>query len=203
MLTKEQLSARLGKLTASNAGVIMGGLKTDGLEKYVKRLAGERVFGDLAEESYKSAAMERGDEVENDALAYFEFEHRVALRRLACIDHPTIPYVAASPDGIGEDYTVEAKSPLFHNWADTREAWYRGKRGIDAVPSQYRWQCRWQPWCCGFRRGYFVAYHPTSGGIIVPYEITEDECSQMAERVVLVEGLIRNWVEIFQERIAA
>jgi putative phage-type endonuclease len=203
-LAPDLAQQRMGKLTASMAATVMGGLKTEGLDRYVRRLAGERVFGDLSEPNYQSPAMARGDELENSALDLFEFQHCVTLQRQAHVDHPTIPNVAATPDGLDEQrrYTVEAKSPLFHVWAETREAWHSGKRGLDAVPSVYRWQCRWQPWCCGTAEGYFVAYHPVGGGVIVPYSVTQSEFDAMAERVAIVEGLIRNWVEIFKEKIA-
>jgi hypothetical protein len=56
-----------------------GRLDTDGLKKYVRRLAGERVFGDLGEEGYKSPWMERGNEIENPALRRFEFTQDVIL----------------------------------------------------------------------------------------------------------------------------
>jgi hypothetical protein len=204
-MTPELAAERLGKQTASMAAVVMGKLDTEGLKKYVRRLAGERVFGDLGEEGYKSPWMERGNEMENPALDFFEFTHDVILERQAHINHPTIPFVAATPDGlrVGE-YTAEAKSPSFHVWAETREAWHRGKRGLDAVPSEYRHQCRWQPWCCDLRAGYFIAYHPVDGGqgVIVPYEITDAECDAMAERCVVVNNLVDNWIEIFKERAA-
>jgi exodeoxyribonuclease (lambda-induced) len=204
-VTPELRDARLGKITASAAGVVMGGLNTDGLSTYIRRLAGERVFGDLGEEGYASAWMRRGNELENPALDYFEYISDVVVERQAHIDHPTIPYVAATPDGLVRGlYTVEAKSPKFHVWAETREAWQNGKRGLAAVPSEYRHQCRWQPWCCELREGRFVSYHPVGGGqaVIVPYEITDTECEAMAERSELVNRLVNNWVEIFSERIA-
>lgn len=204
-MTPELAAARLGKMTASMAAVVMGGLDTGGLKSYVRRLAGERVFGDLGEDSYKSAWMERGNEFENEALDFFEFQNDVALERQAHVDHPTIPNVAATPDGLLRgSYTVEGKCPTFHVWAETREAIHRGKRGLDAVPSEYRHQCRWQPWCCGLSEGRFVAYHPVGGGqgLVIPYTITQDDCDRMAERVVIVEGLIANWITILQEKAA-
>jgi hypothetical protein len=186
------------------AAVVMGGLNTDGLSKYVRRLAGERVFGNIEEDGYKSAWMERGNEMDNPALDAFEFAREVTVLRQQHVDHPTIPNVAATPDGlmVGE-YVVEAKSPMFHTWAETREAVHRGKRGLAAIPSEYRHQCRWQCWCCGVTDGFFVSYHPVATPTIVPFTVTQDEFDAMAERVVVVEGLIRNWIEIFQQRTAA
>lgn len=204
-MTPEIALARLGKLGASTAAIVMGGLGTDGLKKLVKQIAGERLFGDLGEEGFQSKWMKRGHAVENEALDWFEFNQDVVIERQAHIDHPTIPYVSATPDGLLRcRYTVEAKSQSWAVWADTREDWQRGKRGLDAVPSEYRWQCRWQPWCCGLREGRYVAYHPAAGGqgIVIPYEITDEDCERLAARVVVVEGLIRNWIEIFKEEAA-
>lgn len=196
--------ARRGKLTASMANVVMGGLNTDGLAKYVRRLAGERVFGDLGEEGYKSVWMERGNEQENFALDAFEFAHDVTVLRQQHVDHPTIANVAATPDGLMPgQYVVEAKSPMFHVWAETREAWHVGKRGLAAIPSEYRHQVRWQCWCCGVTDGFFVCYHPSSRPVIVPFTVTQAEFDAMASRVVVVEGLIANWVSIFEEEISA
>lgn len=198
MIAPELAQKRFGMLTASMAPVIMGGLKTDGLAKYVRRLAGERVFGDLGEESYRSVWMARGDETENAALDWYEFEHDVTLERQAHTVHQSIPFVAATPDGLlrGE-YTVEGKCPLFHVWCETFDAERGGARGLDAVPSEYRWQCRWQPWTCGLRAGRFIAFHPVGGGqgVVIPYEITQSEIEQMTERAFLVNEMVREQEE--------
>ncbi len=200
-MTPELAARRLGKLTASKAAVVMGGLDTKGLSDYVRELAGERLFGDLGEESYKSKWMERGSETENAALDWFEFQHDVTLERQAHIDHPSIPYCAATPDGLLRgQYTAEGKCPKWSVYCETIDGWRRGKRGLDAVPSEYRWQCRWQPWCCELNEGRFIVFHPAGSGqgLVVPYEITESEKQQMAERVAIVDGLVQNWVEILR-----
>lgn len=200
-MTPELAAERLGKLCASEAAVIMGGLDTKGLATLVRRKAGERVFGDLGEEGFKSWQMERGNEVENPALDWFEFEQDVVLLRQQHINHPTIPMVAATPDGLAPGrFTVEAKSPTFHVYCDTVDDWRNGKRGLQCVPSEYRHQCRWQPWCADLMDGRFVAFHPAGGGqgIVVPYQIIKADCDAMAERVIVVEALIRNWVEILR-----
>jgi len=200
MIAPETAELRRGFLTASAAAKIMGGPETKGLSEYVRRLGGERVYGDLGEEGYKSWAMDRGTQEENPALDWFEFKHDVTLVRQPFTRHPTIPYVACLPDGLCADYTVEAKCPLFHVWAETREAWHRGKRGFDAIPSEYRWQCRWQVWCAGVPGGRFVAYHPAGGGIgvVIPYTVEPADFEAMEKRAAVVEGLVRNWVELLK-----
>jgi hypothetical protein len=197
-MTPELAAARLGRLTASMAAVIMGGLKTDGLAKYVRRLAGERVFGDLGEDSYKSAWMDRGTELENDAITWYEFDQDVIVEQQQHVVHPSIPFAAATPDGLIRGVrTVEGKCPQFHVWCETFDGWHAGKRGIDAVPSEYRWQCRFQPFCCDLREGHFVSFHPVRGGqgLIIPYEVTSSEIDQMTERCFLVNEMVREQEE--------
>lgn len=195
---------RLGLQTASMGAVIMGDMKTDGLQKYIRQLAGERVFGNLGEEGFKSKWTDRGKEQEAAAIDWFEFDQGVTLERQPFVPHPTIPYVAATPDGLLRGhYTVEGKAPSFAIWCDTREAVTNGQFGgcgFAAIPSQYRWQCRFQSWCAGVPEGRFVAYHPAGGGqgVVVPYTIEAARIEEMQARVQLVEGLIRNWVEILK-----
>lgn len=201
MLSPELAALRLGKLGASDAAVVMGGLNTAGLDKLVKRCAGERVFGDLGEAGYKSAWMERGEQEENAALDWLEFTNEWEFERQTHLTHPKLPWVSATPDGLMRGLrTIEGKCPLFHVWAETRERMSVGKRALEAVPSEYRWQCRWQPWVAEVPEGVFVTFHPVQGGqgIQIPYEVTQSERDQMAERAQLVEGLIRNWVEILK-----
>ena len=65
--TTRQLAPNVCKLTASKAGVIMGGLGTSGLATYVKALAWERVYG-ARDEEYRNAAMDRGNELRRSRL---------------------------------------------------------------------------------------------------------------------------------------
>jgi len=190
-MTPEIAEARRGLLTASMAAVIMGDLKTDGLAKYISKLAGERVYGDLEEDKFKSAKMQDGNDCEPEALDWAEFHFDVPLIRQAHIVHPSIPYVAATLDALAPGFTVEAKSPLFHVWRETTKA----KR----VPAQYRWQCRWQLWCAQLDDCRFVTYHRKPGGFVIPFTVTTDEIQQMAERAELVESLIRREVEDIQQ----
>lgn len=181
-------------MTASKAAVVMGGLDTDGLKRYVCQLAWERVYGVSEEEGYTSAAMERGIALEAEALAWYAFETGSALDQDPdrIIDHPTMPFVAASPDALREDRTIEAKCPLHFAWMQTKKT--------GQVPSEYRWQCRWQMWCAGVRLCDFVAYHPSAGGIIVPISLSDDEIAQMTERVPIVEARIAEWVNVLENK---
>ena len=193
-MTPELRPQRAGKLTSSKAAVIMGGLDTSGLASYVKDLAWERVYGvDVDEPSYVNAAMERGQMVEQSARDWYAFETDSVVDHDPdrTLDHPTIPMVAASPDGIRDDRVVEIKCPLHKAWMEVKRT---GK-----VPAEYRWQTRWQMWVTGKHACDFVAYHPTPGGLIVPCVVTPEEIAQMVERAALIEAKVQEWVAILTD----
>jgi hypothetical protein len=196
-MTAELAAARLGFMTASVAAKIMGGLTTDGLASLVQCLAWERVHGDRNEEGYQSAAMKRGNEVEEFALDTFVFERELfGLKRGAFIKHPTIPWVGCSPDGIylreARMIPVEVKSLLVPAFMDVLET--------QKVPATYQWQCRWQAWCCGNSFTEFVAWHPARKPIIIQFPVTNTDIAQMTERAALVEARIRSKVELLRAR---
>lgn len=197
-MTPELRQARVGKLTASKAAVIMGGLDTSGLASLVKDLAWERVYGITDDEpAYQSAAMERGTLIEAQAREWYAFEADCVVDHDPdlTIDHPTIPMVAASPDGLRADRVVEIKCPLHKAWMEVKRT--------HVVPSEYRWQTRWQMWCSAKHACDFVAYHPAAGGLIVPCAVTAAEIEQMTERAALIETKIATWVDILLDRKAA
>lgn len=191
-MTPELRLARAGKLTASKAAIVMGGLETKGLADYVKEIAWERVYGPPEEEGYKSAAMERGTLLEAEALSWYAFETGSALDQDSdrAIDHPTILNVAASPDALRPDRVVEVKCPMPRAWMDVKRAM--------KVPAEYRWQVRWQMWCAGVWLADFVCYHPSAGGLIVPFALNSEDVQEMADRVPIVEAMIAEWVAILE-----
>lgn len=197
-MTPELRQQRAGKLTASKAAVIMGGLDTSGLASYVKDLAWERVYGITDDEpTYQNAAMERGQLIEAQARSWYEFETDRVVDHDPdrTVDHPAIAMVSASPDGISGDRIVEIKCPLHKAWMDVK------RTGL--VPAEYRWQTRWQMWCTGLHACDFVAYHPTASGLIVPCSLTSVEIEQMTERAALIETKIAQWVAVLQDTKAA
>lgn len=112
----EWFDARKGIPSASKFGVIMatgrdGGESITRLE-YLRRLAGEIVTGRLAEETYKSAAMERGKEMEPEAIADYEQRNGVAVQRVGLgINFTGLKRCCASPDGrVGFNGGLETKT---------------------------------------------------------------------------------------------
>ncbi len=107
--------ARLGLPTASHFGVIMAqGQDGPALTRtqYLYRLAGEQITGIVAEETLKSRAIDRGKEMEPQAIADYERRKGVEIRRVGlAVNFSGLRRCGASPDGlIGFDGGVEIKT---------------------------------------------------------------------------------------------
>ena len=192
--TPEWFAIKAGKWSASNAATIMGGLETSGLASLIQDIAWERVYGPTDADSYKSPAMERGNVVEAEARDWYAFQTGSEVEKVGFVEHRSIPHVGWSPDGlIGPKKAIEAKCPLHKAWMETLRT---GK-----IPSQYRWQCKWAMWVGELEELDFLTYHPKAGGIIIPCTVTQDEISQMQERVALLETKVAEWVSMLKKNM--
>lgn len=109
-------AARCGIPTASNFDQIVTtkGDPSKQAQKYLYRLAGERVSG-RAEETYQNAAMARGIEMEAEARAYYELTNGVTVQKVGICYANEQKLFSCSPDGlVGEDGMVDFKCPLIH-----------------------------------------------------------------------------------------
>ncbi len=115
--SEEWFQARLGLPTASHFSTVMAtGRDDDGVsltrQQYLYRLAGEIITGRLAEETFRSRAMERGKEMEPEAVADYEARKGVQVRRVGLgINFSGLKRCGASPDGlVGFDGGIETKT---------------------------------------------------------------------------------------------
>ena len=96
-MTPELREARRGMLTGSMAAVIMGGLSTDGLARYVNKLAFERLYGLPDGEDFQSQAMLTGIEREAQALDWYAFDQDcILIPGDQFLVHPKLPFVGAT-----------------------------------------------------------------------------------------------------------
>lgn len=129
--TDEWMRLRLGKLTGSVAYTISVGGK--GLETLCEQLAWERVSGER-EETYKSEAMQRGNDMEQMAADAYELQYGVDLQKIGFAEYNE--YIGISPDRlIGDDDGLEIKCKL----SKGHRLLLLGK--VEFEP-QYIWQCR-------------------------------------------------------------
>lgn len=189
----ELAQSRLGKFTASVAHTVM--VEKPGsvtLRDLCKDLAWERVHG-ATEEGFKSAAMRRGNELEERALLWYAFQtDSVPVRPTKTIDHPSIPWVAATPDALrhNPDRPVEAKCLLHKAYMDFRER--------REVFGPYRWQTQWQLWVTGLTILDFVVWHPKAGGFIIEVWANEEDQEAMRAKVRVAELMVQNWIEVLK-----
>ena len=116
------------------------------------RKIAERLTG-VPSDSYRSAAMQAGNDVEPMARAAYQFERLCVIKRVGVVLHPKIPMALASPDGlVGDDGLIEAKCPLTHTHIETLLG--------GPIPGDYHKQMMWQMACTGRQWCDYISFDP-------------------------------------------
>lgn len=117
--TPDWFEARRGLMTASNFAVIMregkDGDASKTREGLLYDLAGEILSGYPAEETFKSAAMKRGNDMEPEAREYYERTNFATVRRVGFAKRklPNGIIIGCSPDSlVGDDGALEIKTMI-------------------------------------------------------------------------------------------
>lgn len=118
--TPEWHQLRLGIPTASEFDKIItsGGKPSTQADAYANRLLAEIIVGQPVETFKKSAWMERGNELEPEAAAYYEMTNGIDTEKVTFVtdDERTM---GASPDRlVGDDGLLELKCPAPHTQID-------------------------------------------------------------------------------------
>lgn len=154
--TDEWLAERAGNFTASRMGDLMARTKTGpsaSRKNMITTLAIERLTGKCVD-SFVNGAMQRGVELEQEALDAYSFELGVAVESVAYIKHPAIARAGCSPDGlIGEDGMVEVKCPAA--MGKHLDALQKGQHA-----KEYRWQLQHQLFVSGREWVDATSYDP-------------------------------------------
>ncbi|MBF0786168.1 exonuclease [Muribacter muris] len=144
----EWFEQRRGKVTASRIADLMAKTKSGyaaSRQNYLMQLLCERFTGKV-EESYKSDAMKRGNELEPEARNWYQIETGEVVEQVGFIDHPYIDFAGASPDGlVGNDGLIEIKCPNTATHIET----LRTKQPSDRYYKQMQWQMAvtGRKWC--------------------------------------------------------
>jgi len=146
---------RRGKVTASRVADIVARTKTGPSalrSNYMAELIAERLSGTPAE-SFVSAAMQWGTDMEPQARAAYEFRTDAQVTQVGFVLHPNIDQAGASPDGlVNEDGLIEIKCPNTATHLETLLG--------QAVPAKYETQMQFQMACTGRQWCDFVSYDP-------------------------------------------
>jgi putative phage-type endonuclease len=152
------------------------------MELLCQRLTGNR------EDSFTSAAMQRGTELEPIARSAYEAEKGLFVTECGLVDHPEIEGFAASPDGlVGDEGLMEIKCP---NTAQHISFLQTGK-----PDTRYQWQMLAQMECTGRQWCDFVSFDDRLPEplqlAIVRFELDEDRTNEMlAEIKIFLAELI-------------
>ena len=161
------ITQRLGKVTASVIHKIYSDKKTVTKNNLAHSLAMERLSGRRMA-NVKTVDMVRGLTVEPHARNAYEkaTHHKVSL--VGFIQHPTMNYAGASPDGfVGDDGIIEIKCLNIRNHDQILKT--------QRVPKQYLYQMQFQLACTQRKWADFVAYHPEADENLYIHRVSPDK----------------------------
>lgn len=180
--SEEWYAIRCGRFTASKADTIA--VSGTGLETLCFNIVAEKLTG-RKEETFKSAAMEQGNELEAVARTLFEMKTGYTVEEVGFIEIDDLE--GSSPDGlihIGDELTgVEFKCPQDNTYA---------KLLFDRkIKPEYYAQMQMQMRHVGARRWFYCVYNPHFAEEMVIIEVAKDEAYQEKLGKGLTKGKAR------------
>jgi putative phage-type endonuclease len=185
-ISGQWLADRCGKLTASNMwkaiDVLKNGMPSAAQKDLIDTIVSERLSG-FCESNFVTPAMQWGKSMEPEAreLAETACGLNVVGDGQIFVDHPTIEYFGASPDGfVGFDSLIEIKCPTTKKFV----SWVRA--GV--VPDEHKSQMLAQLACTKRRRVHFFAYDPRvktpKKYLHLIYEPARNEIEEIEEKAI-------------------
>lgn len=158
--------ARLGKITASVADKIVTktGKPSSQMDEVINRAVAELVLGE-PDETFVSDAMQRGKDLEKQALQFFNFTNGFEFESVGFLD--SLKGYGCSPDGLNpkQQIGLELKVPLAHT--------HLGYLVGDALPDKYKMQVQHSLMLTDYDKWIFGSYHPELPCLCV--EVGRDE----------------------------
>lgn len=155
--TPEWLAARVGMLTGTCAADMLSTIKSGeaaARRDLRTRLVVERLTGQAQDEGgFVSKDMQRGSDLEGDAIAAYELLSENVVQPVGFLAHPELP-AGCSPDGQVSDYAgiVEVKCP--------KSATHLGYLRSGKVPTAYMHQITHNLWITGAAWCEFISFDP-------------------------------------------
>ena len=173
ILTMEQgspewFAARCGLATSSKFSDVLAKGKGETRLTYIKKLACERITG-RGQDSYKSAWMQRGTELEPQARAMLELDKGFDVVQVGFIK--LNDDVGCSTDGlIGDDAVLEIKCPKHTTHLD-----YLIDNNM--LYADYKEQVQGELFVTGRKKVYLCSFHPDfpAGKDLIVLEIERDD----------------------------
>jgi len=175
--TPEWFEARLGKITASNFSKILsptGKVSTQSTD-LINTLVAELLTGER-EETYKNAHMDRGNELENDALEFVNFTHGYEFKPVGFADSEQ--GYGCSPDALDLDKKIglELKCPM----AKTHIKYLRSGK----LPNEYFSQVQGSMLVTGYKQWVFSSYHPLMQNFLLVVDRDDEYINKLRELLI-------------------
>lgn len=181
--------ARCGRVTGTRFSKLMAGETTKTFQDLVNNLAGEIITGQQ-EETYFDAIMERGLELEPEALREYEAIFGRELEKVGFVipDEGTEFYewIGISPDAMG----LEIKCPLRKTHLSYIEA--------DRLPAEYRHQVQGQMFVTGLKEWDFMSYYPDMKPFIITVKADEILHKEFEARLRIIIPMVQRKIEIYK-----
>lgn len=173
----EWYSIRLGKLTASHASTIATAGK--GLETLCFDLAAE-ILTKHKKDTYSNAAMEQGNELEDQARTLFELQTGYDVEQVGFVEEDE--FCGCSPDGFILDRTsgIEIKCPQDNTYA---KYLFDGE-----IKPEYYAQMQMQMKITGATYWYYVVFNPNFDEQIIIKKVDADADFQTKLRLGIDKG---------------
>lgn len=187
--TDEWFDIKRGKFGASSAAELLMTPGTAGYQKLINKIVFERVTGKSVEQ-YSNGWMERGLELEPEAISEYELATFNKVNRVGYV--ASNEWIGCSPDGlIGEYGIIQIKCPA---WNTQLEYYFSGQ-----VPVNYYKQCQFELFVTDRKHNIFYSYHPGLKPFIFKIERDEEMINQikskLQESIKLVEHRIAKLTE--------
>ena len=193
--TPEWFFLRKGKITGTGLKSLMGTAYAK--DEYFYEILAERLSTGVDEEEYENA-MDRGNRLEPDAIAQFEFQTNKTVERVGFVEGDDA-MMANSPDGyIGETEAIEAKCLGGKNHV---KMWLKNE-----IPAEYYWQViQYFVVNPKLQTVYFVGYNPDIAMhplhiIEVPREAVGEDIAKATkaqeEFIIKVEDKLKELVKL-------
>lgn len=187
--SNEWFEARLGKITASVFDKVL--TKTGKLSSSHKDLinmaVAELIIGEK-QETFQSDAMKRGNELEDEALRFFNFTHDYKFEKCGFLLSDMGGF-GCSPDGIDWENKIglELKCPLAHN--------HIAYLSENKLPQKYMQQVQGSLMVTGFDKWIFGSYHPQIQGLHVVVERDEEYIAKLRDSVLKCTEMVKEAYE--------
>lgn len=185
-------SARLGRVTGTRFNSLMMTNSTKGYKDLISNIVCEMISGEF-DEQFKTALMERGNEVEPEARDFYSHLFEVDVDQVGIIypdeDNEFHEWVGISPDGLTEG-GLEIKCPL----RKTHLNYIIG--GI--LPKEYYWQVYGSLFVTGLPYWDFMSYFPDMKPFILRVYPDKEVFKKIEERLRITIGLIKERLEFYE-----